>query len=402
MTDPRHKGRTGGDRLRVVVLGYIVRGPLGGLAWHHLQYVMGLARLGHDVYFAEDSDDYEGCYDPSRGVMDADPAYGLAFIDRVFRRLGLGERWAYHDAHAGRRHGPAACFLEELGRTADLLLNVSGMNPLREWSRKVPCRALIDTDPVFTQVRHLTDAPARAAAARHTAFFTFAENFGRPGCTVPADGFAWQPTRQPVVLDAWPVTPGPEAGRFTTVMQWDSYAAREHGGRHYGMKSESFRPYLDVPRSAPGRFELALGSVGAPRELLRAHGWQVSDPLVVTRDPWTYQEYLRNSRAEFGVAKHGYVVTRSGWFSERSAAYLASGRPVVVQDTGFSAWLPTGSGVLAFREPEEALAAIDSVNCDYETHCRAARALAEEYFDAGTVLPRLLGQSLERPPADLT
>jgi hypothetical protein len=391
MTDLHPKGRAVGDRLRVVVLGYIVRGPLGGLAWHHLQYVMGLARLGHDVYFAEDSDDYEGCYDPSRGVMDADPAYGLTFIDRVFRRLGLGERWAYHDAHVGRRHGPAACFLEELGRTADLLLNVSGMNPLREWWMNVPCRVLIDTDPVFTQIRHITDAPARAAAARHTAFFTFAENFGRLGCTVPADGFAWQPTRQPVVLDAWPVTPGPAAGRFTTVMQWDSYAAREHGGRHYGMKSESFEPYLGVPRSAPGRFELALGSAGAPRELLRAHGWQVSDPLAVTRDPWTYQDYLRGSLGEFSVAKHGYVASGSGWFSERSAAYLASGRPVVVQDTGFTKWLPAGQGLLAFGSPGEAVARADEVTRDYARHCEMARALAEDYFDSSEVLSRLVG-----------
>jgi hypothetical protein len=398
MTPPR-AFRSPGERLRIVVLGYIVRGPLGGLAWHHLQYVMGLARLGHDVYFAEDSDDFESCcYDPSRDVVDADPTYGLAFAEGAFRRVGLGERWAYHDAHTGRWHGPAAEYIREWSRGADLLLNLSGVNPLRDWWMNVPARALIDTDPAFTQIRHLTDPAARAAAARHTAFFTFAENVGRPGCTVPDDGFPWQPTRQPVVLDAWPVTPGPASGPFTTVMQWDSYAAREYGGRRYGMKSESFGPYLDLPGRVGAEFELAPGGDTAPRELLRARGWRIGDPIAITRDPWTYQDYLRGSRGEFTVAKHGYVVSGSGWFSERSAVYLASGRPVVVLDTGFTDWLPTGQGVLPFRTPEEAVAAVESVNRHYSDHCRAARALAAECFDARKVLPVLLEKALHPVP----
>jgi hypothetical protein len=390
------------NRLTVVVLGYIVRGPLGGLAWHHLQYVMGLAVLGHDVYFLEDSDDYPSCCDPSRDTTGVDPSYGLKFIARCFGQVGLGNHWAYHDAHAARWHGPCAGRIPEVCRQADLLLNLSGINPLRPWCLEVPARALVDTDPIFTQVRHLQDPSARHRALQHTVFFSFGENFGLPGCSTPDDGLPWRPTRQPVVLDAWPVTPGPAGGKFTTVMQWDSYRGRTHEGRRYGMKSDSFGPYWELPRQAGPHFELAVGSESAPRETLRDAGWAVRDPLEVTRDPWTYQEYLRQSRAEFGVAKHGYVVTRSGWFSERSAAYLASGRPVVVQDTGFSNWLPAGRGVLAFQNPEEALAGIDSVNSDYQAHCRAARALAEEHFDAGKVLPRLLEQTLERPPADLT
>jgi hypothetical protein len=386
--------------LRVAVLGYIVRGPIGGMAWHHLHYVLGLARLGHDVRFVEDSDDYPGCYDPERGVVDENPACGLRFAAAAFDRLGLAECWAYHDAHAGRWHGPAASSILGWLSRADLLLNVSGVNPLRPWSLAVPVRALIDTDPAFTQIRHLTDPRARDLAAAHTAFFTFGENIPAGRSSAPDDGFPWRPTRQPVVLDAWPVTPAPPAGWFTTVMQWDSYPAREFGGRRYGMKSESFDPYLELPGRCGRVFELAVGSASAPRAMLRERGWLLRDPLEVTRDPWAYQEYIRGSRAEFGVAKHGYVTARTGWFSERSACYLASGRPVLVQDTGFTDWLSAPGGVVPFRTPGDAAGGVTDIEARYEFHAREARALAAEYFDAGKVLNRLLEQALtaDRPP----
>jgi hypothetical protein len=384
--------------LRVAVLGYVVRGPIGGMAWHHLQYVVGLARLGHDVRFLEDSDDYPSCYDPERGVVDENPSYGLAFASAAFERLGLPDCWAYHDARSGKWCGPAAgSALDWLAR-ADVLLDISGVNPMRPWLMSVPCRVLVDTDPAFTQVRHLTDAAARARAAAHTAFFTFGENIPADRSSVPDDGLPWRPTRQPVVLDLWPVAPAPAGGRFTTVMQWDSYPAREYGGRRYGMKSESFAPYLDLPAQCRRDFELAVGSSSAPRDLLRQRGWDLRDPLEVTRDPWTYQSYIRESRGEFGVAKHGYVVSRCGWFSERSACYLASGRPVLVQDTGFRDWLTAEGGVVAFRTPEEARAGLADVERRYEHHVRESRAVAVEYFDAGKVLPKLIEQALRSGP----
>ncbi|MEJ7812544.1 MAG: hypothetical protein WKG32_19185 [Gemmatimonadaceae bacterium] len=376
--------------MRIVVLGYIIRGPLGGLVWHHLQYVMGLARLGHDVYFLEDSDDYPACYDPSRDAMGTDPAYGLEFAARAFERVGLGERWAYHDAHAGAWKGPAAGHALGVCASADLLLNLSGVNPLRPWLEGVPSRALVDTDPVFTQIRHLTDRAARDAASRHTAFLSFGENIEAGRSSVPDDNFPWRATRQPVVLDAWPVTPGRADAPFTTVMQWDSYPAREYGGRRFAAKSESFGPYLDLPRRTTERLELAIGSPSAPRELLARARWGVRNPLDPTRDPWTYQCYIAGSKGEFTVAKHGYVESRSGWFSERSAAYLASGRPVLTQDTGFTDWLAADAGVVAFATPDDALAGLREIAGDYERHCLAAREVAAAYFDARAVLPRLL------------
>lgn len=382
------------SRLRIAVLGYIVRGPIGGMAWHHLQYVLGLVRLGHDVRFVEDSDDYPGCYDPVRGVIDENPGYGLGFAAAAFNRLGLSACWAYHDAHARRWHGPAAESIVGWLAQADLLLNISGVNPLRPWLLGVPARVLIDTDPAFTQIRHLTDPAARTAAAAHTSFFTFGENIPAGRSSVPDDGFPWQPTRQPIVLDVWPFTPAPSEGRFTTVMQWDSYPPQEHDGRRYGMKSESFGPYFDLPGRCGRVFELAVGSPSAPRELLSESGWLLRNPLEVTRDPWTYQEYVRGSMAEFGVAKHGYVVGRTGWFSERSACYLATGRPALLQDTGFTDWLSAPGGVVAFRTPEDAATGVREIMARFEHHAREARAVAAEYFDAGRVLPHLVEQAL--------
>lgn len=378
------------SRLRIIVLGYIVRGPLGGLAWHHLQYVLGLERLGHDVYFLEDSDDYPACYDPSQDAVGSDPTYGLAFAADAFGRLGLGTRWAYYDAHADKWHGAAIERTRHACETADLVINLSGVNPLREWVACVPGRAFVDTDPAFTQIRHLSDERARKLAEQHTAFFTFGENIPTGLSAVPDDGFPWWSTRQPIVLDAWPVTPGPVNARYTTVMQWDSYPPREYGGRRFGMKSMSFSEFLKLPLCTNSKFELALGSPGAPRDLLTGAGWHVRDPLEITRTPWTYQQYIEGSKAEFSVAKHGYVAIHSGWFSERSAAYLASGRPVLVQDTGFTEWLHADGGVLPFSTLDEALDGIRLIDSDYKRQCRIAREVAAEYFDANLVLPQLI------------
>lgn len=384
--------------LSIVVLGYIVRCPIGGMAWHHLQYVLGLAQMGHEVLFLEDSgDDPWSCYDPRSGENGTDPGYGLEFIRHAFDRVGLAGRWAYNDRFAGCWHGPAATSAESFCADAQLLLNLSGANSLHGYLSDVPARAYLDTDPLFTQIRILEDPDRRRLVDAHNAFFSFGENISSADCSVPDDGFDWQPTRQPVCLQAWPVSPAPTQGAFTTVMQWDSYANREYGGQRYGMKSESFGPYLDLPRQVGVKLEMALGSATAPRTQLKAHGWRLRDPLEVTRDPWSYQDYIRSSRAEFSVAKQGYVVSNSGWFSERSACYLASGRPVVVQDTGFSTILPTGTGLFAFSDPEEAKESLETIDADYRTQCEAARAIAEDYFEAGQVLEHLIDRAFDQP-----
>lgn len=378
--------------LRILMLGYIVRRPLGGGTWPTLQYALGLKQLGHEVVFLEDSEDWEACYDPSRHVTDADPTFGLRYATEVFDATGLGDAWAYYDAHKSVWHGPRAGTIDEVCRTADLLINNSGIHPIRPWLEQVPRRVYIDTDPAFEQVRQLTDPFRQKRRAQHNVFFTVGENVPSGDCEVPDDGVPWQATRQPVTLDRWEVSPGSEAGRWTTLMLWESYAAQEYEGRRFGMKSESFGPFMDFPHRVEraGEFELAVGGPNVPRRELRAGGWLVSDPMAPSRDPWTFQEFIRQSKGEFALAKHGYVSSRCGWFSERSAHYLASGRPVITQDTGFAAHLPTGEGLFAFRNADEAATALEEVETNYARHCAAARALAEEYFDARRVLTRLV------------
>lgn len=231
-----------------------------------------------------------------------------------------------------------------------------------------------------------------ALASQHHAFFTFGENVGLAGCTMPDDGFAWKPTRQPAALDYWPLRPLADASSaaWSTVMHWDSYAVGVCHGRTFGMKSASFKPYLDMPARWPHRpLELALGG-GAPNDMLAAHGWRLRIAQDVTIDPWGYQDYLSQSFGEWSIAKEGYVSTGSGWFSERSCAYLASGRPVVVQDTGFSDFLPTGDGVLTFANPQQAIEAIRRVESDWPHHAQAARAWVAEHFEARGVLSHML------------
>jgi hypothetical protein len=355
---------------------------------------MGLHRLGHDVYFLEDSDDYPSCYDPSQDCVSNDPSYGLRFINETFAAVGLHERWAYYDSPTKRWYGPCGDKMTNICSKADLVLNISNVNPLRPWTSEIPIRVLIDTDPVFTQIRHLSDSVAREKAAEHTHYYTFGENFRQPGCSIPDDGFPWKPTRQPVVLDAWPVTRGNPQGRLTTVMQWDSYASRSFNGQYYGMKSDSFNDYMDLPSKTTAILEIALGSQSAPRTLLSQKGWLIRNPLKVTKSTCTYQEYIRQSMAEFSVAKHGYVISHSGWFSERSACYLASGRAVVTQDTGFSRWVKTGKGILSFKTQEEALAQLDEIHHHYDDHCYAARKIAEEFFDSRRILSNLIEDTL--------
>lgn len=371
-------------------MGLVVRFPVGGMAWHYLQYVLGIHALGHDVLYVEDSDDHPSCYDPSRFVTDDDPAFGLRFATTAFAHLDLADRWAYFDAHRGSWHGPLGAAAEARIRDADLLINVSNANPVRDWAAAIPLRVSIDTDPGFTQARLGTDLAWRDRVRSHSHFYTFGEAIGGGPAVSRDDEFGWRPTRQPVVLEAWPVRPVPPGAGLTTVMQWNAYRERRYNGVRLGMKSESMEGYLDLPDRVEAELELAVGGSEAPRRRLIDAGWRIRDALDVTRDLRVYQDYVQSSAGEFSVAKHGYVALRTGWFSERSANYLASGRPVVTQDTGFSELLPVGEGLLAFDDPDSAADAVERVRLDPALHRRRARELAEAFFDSRVVLSRMI------------
>jgi hypothetical protein len=373
---------------RIIVAGYIARFPLGGQAWQHLHYLLGLQALGHAVTFFEDAGWPGACYDPEQGTMGDDAAYGIRMLKEWLGRFGLDGHWVFRDAHktcSGLSQQAAdACIAG-----ADVLVNLSGVTWFEGFER-IPARAFVDEDPAFTQVRAATDRDFLSLLNSHQALFSYGHNIGLPGCGIPTVGLSWRPFQQPIVLDQWPFACVQPADTFTTILSWSAYGGVEFEGRTYGPKSMSFPLVATLPARIPQQFELAVSGDDVHASELSACGWTLRDPLAVSRSLETYREYIAGSRGEFSIAKHGYVASRSGWFSDRSAAYLASGRPVILQDTGYSGWLPVGEGLLAFRTLDEAVEAIEAVNTDYERHRRAARAIAEEFFDARTVLSGLL------------
>jgi hypothetical protein len=375
--------------LKIVCSGHLVRHPVGGHSWHHLQYLVGFQRLGHEVTFVEHYGWPNSCYDPTCNNMTAEPTYGIDYLLNLLRPHGLEDHWCYL-AENGTSYGMRRDRLAQLCRECDVYFNLSGINWIPEFEH---CRrrVLVDTDPVFTQIGgHGLGGPF----SRYHTLFTYGENVHRSICDMPTGGEYWVPTRQPVVPDLWPVEVGDPYAPLTTVVNWSAYGDRKHEGRIYGQKDREFEPFFSLPRDTGEAMEMAVNAPLAVRERLTEGGWRLTDPLEVTQTPWSYQRYLRSSRAEFGVAKHGYVSTRCGWFSDRSSGYLATGRPVIVQDTGFSEFLPCGEGLLAYRTPHEAVVAIRRFDSNYGAHCRAARAVAEEYFDARRVLTDLLERSL--------
>jgi hypothetical protein len=254
-------------------------------------------------------------------------------------------------------------------------------------------RIFIDTDPGFTQFGMSPEVRSSDAYASPMDFhehYSFGTRIGRPDCPIPTHGLTWKPLRPPVSLDLVSVRSTPEAECFTTVMAWSPRKPVVYDGVEYGMKDIEFWRIADLPMRARGCLEIALGGP-APYEAIRAAGWRLAPAAEVTATPWSYLDYIGQSRGEFSVAVNLEVKTQSGWFSDRTAAYLASGKPAVVQDTGFSEDLPCGEGLFAFRTVDDAAAALEEIERDYARHCRAARKIAEAHFDARRLIGRIVG-----------
>ncbi|MBC7679602.1 MAG: hypothetical protein H7233_11530, partial [Pseudorhodobacter sp.] len=323
---------------------------------------------------------------------DEQATYSRAWLAELFSAFDLP--WAYRDptgrwSGATREQAHARC-----GR-ADLLLNVSGGHELDVHHRAAKRLVFVDTDPGFVQVAAARgDARTRAWLGAHDVLLTFAESWGDASCRLPDDGLAWLPTRQPVHLPFWAGTPDEPGATWTTVMNWRAYAPTDWHGEAWGQKDAEFPLVRGLPATTGLPLEIGMGGADAPRADLEAGGWRLVDPRVPTRTVWTFRDYLASSCGEITVAKQAYVRSRGGWFSERSANYLAAGRPVVAQDTGWSRHLPTGEGLLAFTTADEAEQALRTVESDPLRHARAARRVAAEHFDARDVLTRLLEQCL--------
>ena len=351
----------------------------GGATWAVLQYVLGLRRLGHDVYFVEPVD---------AATLQASTRYFHA----VTAEFDLRERSALLLAGTRETVGLSYEVLQEAARRADVLINISGMLADEALLAHVPVRLYLDLDPAFNQLWSAIEQIDMRLDG-HTHFATVGLALGRPACKVPTLRRQWIPTLQPVVLDRWPRAEDIVYDGLTTVANWRGYGSIEHEGVFYGQKAHSLRRFLTLPTRTTERFMLALAIHPAEvpdLQALDANGWQLLDPMAVAGSPSAYRAFIQGSKAEFGIAKSGYVVSRCGWFSDRSACYLASGRPVIAQETGFSRYLPTGAGLFAFETDVDILAAVDALRSDYRRQGGAAREIAEGYFNSDRVLTKLL------------
>lgn len=374
-----------------IFAGYLARYPLGGHLLSQFHFLAGLTKLGYEVVFLEHYGWPNACYDPRTNTMTDDPAYGLSQILPFFMHIGL-QRWCYVDA-SEIWHGLQRDKVRTLCRDAAFVMSSSSTTWLDEL-RECPTRIFVDIDPGFTQFKMSStpslSCPGYASPHDFNFHFTFGERIGKPGCPIPTHGVHWYPCRQPLARDLISPTFTPQATRFTTVMSWTAYGSVEYQGVSYGQKNVELLKYLDLPRRAGNVFEIALGGVDAPAQMLRDAGWIVSEALGATLSVEAYLDYIGQSRGEFSVAKEAYVKTRCGWFSDRTVAYLASGKPAIVQDTGFTETLPSGEGLFAFRTADDVVTALDQIAIDYERHCRAARQIAQEYFDSDKVLRAML------------
>lgn len=377
--------------MKIIFAGTIGRSGLGGQAWAGLQYLLGLRALGNDVVYLEDCGKSSWVYIWEKEEWTHELDYPAAYVRDCLEPFGLGAQWIYRDNY--RSIGMPLERLKEFCSSADLLIMRAA--PFWNWREEYARpqrRAFIDVDPGFTQIAIANgDAGLEEGIARAERRFTYAQRYGEKDCAIPTDAGPWLRTRPPVFLPEWKVG-NSVATHLTSIMRWQGFKEVSYRGISYGQRDKEFPRYFDLPSRTAQKFLIAQMGI-KPEELTR-RGWEVAAGEIISRTPDSYRDFIRASRGEFSIPKNGYVAMRGGWFSDRSVCYLASGRPVLIEDTGLSDWLPVGDGLLTFQDPESALRCIDLVNQQYETHSSAARRLAEAYFATDKVLPEFLNAAM--------
>jgi len=352
--------------------------------------VLGFRRLGWDVVFL-DRLEPEMCVDDAGKPAALHDSVNLRYLSMVMERFGLGARWALSFDQSRDTVGMERREVLDRVEQSAFLLNVMGFLDDVHLRSAAPRRVFLDIDPGFGQMWRALELSDIFQG--HDDYVTIGENIGTPECSIPTGGLDWITTKQPVLLDEWPAVPG-GGERFTSVGAWRGpFGPIEYDGHVYGLRAHEFRRFLELPQRTGSTFEVALDIHDADAEDIRRlqqHGWALVDPRVVASDPWSYRDYVQGSSAEVMVAKNMYVQSRSGWFSDRSLCYLASGRPVLAQDTGLATLVPAGEGLILFTTLDEAIEGVEAIVGDYERHSRAARAVAEEHFASDRVLTRLL------------
>jgi hypothetical protein len=386
-------------RKRIVVMGFMGSMPIAGVIWQHIHYVVGLQRLGCDVYYIEDSARLP--YNPQTFEVNNEFDYAARVLDRLSQEFGFRNHWGFCARYLPRT--PTAGLplkrIRQLYREADAILNICGAQELNN-DLLVSDRILyIESDPGVEQIK--IDKGVKSTVdylRRHRALFTFGENIGTKSFPVPTHGFKWLPTRQPVVTDLWKTNRGlPRAALFTSVANWSTSGLKDitwRGKKYLWSKSREFLRFMSAPKKSEEPFELAtnIEDVKTQKRLLR-NGWRLRCPLEMSVDYWRYRDYIHRSKGEFTVAKDQYVRLNTGWFSDRSACYLAAGRPVITQETGFTKIYGGNLGLLSFRSFDEIVYAVKMINANYAKHSRAARALAREFFEAEKVLESVLDRA---------
>ena len=382
------------EKKKIVLFGMMSRHPVAGVVWQTVHYLVGLARLGYEVYYVEAHAANPSMFCRSR--KDDGSAGAAAFIDSVMRRFDLGDRWAFQALHSdGHCYGMSEGRLRQLYGAADLLINLHGATKPLSGHYESGRLIYLETDPVTLQIELYDNLQTTIDFLEpHCAFFTFGENYGRPDCKLPvSERFHFRPTRQPVVIDFWQPHGNGAGQRFTTIGNWHQQwrDVKFQGEVYQWSKRYEFLKFVELPARTRQAFELALSRCNeGDRHMLEAKGWLVRDALSFSMDLNAYRHYIVHSRGEFTVAKDQNVRLRSGWFSDRAATYLAAGRPVITQETGFSNVLPAGQGLFAFSTLDEAVQAVERINADYERHAGAALEIARDYFNYDVVLTRLL------------
>lgn len=373
---------------RIVLSVYLARDPLAGIVLWNLQWASGLKALGHDVWLVEKANYPQAFFQPRENTTSDDAAYGYLAAEAALASAGLPGRLCVVE-FGGRRHGLTEREVAEVFRSADVLLDIGNHGAWLAEARHCT-RVLVDGEPGYTQMKMQSRIESGEALPHYDRYYTNGANIGRPASSAPTAGCAWRHVFNPVIASMRTHDRPPAGAPFTTVMNWQAHSPLEFRGTLYGQKDVEFERFMDLPGRVKVPMELAVAGVRTPRERLQANGWKLADPRAATATIEAYLEYIRASAGEFSVCKNVFVATRSGWFSDRSALYLSRGRPVVMQDTGFSEHLPTGAGLFAVSSVEEAAEAIERIASDYDAHARAALRIAREHLDTAVVLRRLL------------
>ena len=379
---------------RIIVFGILFWYPLAGVTWQFLHFMLGLRKLGYDPCYVEDSARW--IYDPNLRDSSPDAQPNIDAVAPTLKAYGLADRWAFRGYYEGGKcYGMTETQIAELYATADVMINVTGAQDLRQEHLQCPVRVYLETDPVESQIQVAQGNPRTIATLdQYTHHFTYGENLGCPDCRLPNQRYHWRPTRQPVLLDLWEPLPPLNNTAYNTIATWRNKGKDilYNGETYYWSKDREFLKFINLPRKCPVPFELASDPDAETRTLLEANGWSITDPVHISRNMERYKNYIRQSRGEFTVAKDQNIRLKSGWFSDRSACYLAAGRPVINQETGFSNHLPTGRGLFSFQTMDDILYAVEAIESDYAGHCRAAREIAREYFAAEKVLKKVMDQ----------